>query len=317
MRLARGSGVDGLAGMAERRIGGPGAGAAIDIVRPLLGMPKARLVAWLRAEGLDWVEDPSNAAERFERVRLRHHGVELAALGLGNEALALSARRLMRARRALEAATRQLERVAVHYHDGAFARITGAILANAPEEIALRLMSRVVEIMGGQASAPPMPQVEALVARLAAAGSFTRSMAGCLVCRNLGRNSAAVDVFREPGRTGLPELTLAPGSAAIWDNRFLLRASPPSAGDSPVAFFTVRGLTAGELTQLKREHGQLPPMPRRATLTLPSAWQGDELVAVPHLAVELGPGARGRADGGFRRLEVQFLSGRPWIDGAT
>ena len=40
-------------------------------LRPLLDVPKARLIATLRAAGWDWVQDPSNADTRFARSRLR------------------------------------------------------------------------------------------------------------------------------------------------------------------------------------------------------------------------------------------------------
>ena len=70
MRLARGSGLDGLSGMRPTEVI-----AADDrsytILRPLLEVPKARLVATLEARGLTWREDPSNAVQDFERVRVR------------------------------------------------------------------------------------------------------------------------------------------------------------------------------------------------------------------------------------------------------
>ena len=313
MRLARGSGVDGLAAMAARRKDDRIEGG-IDIVRPLLAVPKARLVATLQAAGLDWLEDPSNAAERFERVRLRRHAPALAAIGLSNASLALSASRLMRARRALEAATRDLERSAVDYHAGAFARIAGATLVQAPEEIALRLVSRIIERLGGEARPPPMAQMETLLARLAAAAGegrrFAQSVAGCLVSRG---DDEAIDVFRESGRTGLPVLTLEPGAAAIWDNRFHVRFSA-TAGSGDAGPLTVRALPAAVLADLKRAGGAAVGLPRRAALTLPSAWRGEELVAAPHLGI----GSRTTAGGEAAVLfEAKFLQGRAWIDGAT
>ncbi len=63
MRLARGSGLDGLAGMAPRLsfsdlgIGDP-ASAEPEIVRPLLEVPKARLRRTLEERGMAWIEDP-------------------------------------------------------------------------------------------------------------------------------------------------------------------------------------------------------------------------------------------------------------------
>jgi len=60
LRLARGSGVYGLAAMAPVSNPPVGGGAPPRLARPFLDFPKARLVATLNAMAVDWVEDPSN-----------------------------------------------------------------------------------------------------------------------------------------------------------------------------------------------------------------------------------------------------------------
>jgi tRNA(Ile)-lysidine synthase len=88
MRLARGSGLDGMAAMAaQRSLDGA---ADVMLVRPLLGFGKDRLMATLAAAGRTWIDDPSNENTRFERVRLRAAGKVLAGLGFDNGRLALS-----------------------------------------------------------------------------------------------------------------------------------------------------------------------------------------------------------------------------------
>jgi len=67
LRALRGSGVDGLAAMRPWR-----AFAGGWLWRPLLNLPRARLLAYARAHGLHWIEDPSNAGTRFDRNYLRH-----------------------------------------------------------------------------------------------------------------------------------------------------------------------------------------------------------------------------------------------------
>jgi tRNA(Ile)-lysidine synthase len=69
MRAARQSGPDGLAGMAalvEQ--------AEVRLLRPLLGVSRARLTDTLLARGVQWFDDPSNIDPRFERARLRAAG---------------------------------------------------------------------------------------------------------------------------------------------------------------------------------------------------------------------------------------------------
>ncbi len=62
-RLAVSPGSRALHGMAARRG---------RLVRPLLGATREEVREYLRARGLEWREDPSNADRRFARARVRH-----------------------------------------------------------------------------------------------------------------------------------------------------------------------------------------------------------------------------------------------------
>ena len=66
MRLNRGAGVGGLAGV---RASGQGIGGRV--IRPLLGWRRAELGAIVAAAGIVAVDDPSNVSDRFDRARLR------------------------------------------------------------------------------------------------------------------------------------------------------------------------------------------------------------------------------------------------------
>jgi len=283
MRLARGSGIDGLAAMPARRALSACAGcddASIDIVRPLLSVPKQRLIATLHGKGLSWLEDPTNDQPRFERVRLRRASGALRAAGLGSDKLALSAARIARARQALEQATDALEAAAVDYHAGSFATLQRARLQAAPAEIGLRAIGRALALMGGQPGGPRLSLLERLVGRLNGATEVAGiTLSGC--CVEVA--GAEIRIYREPGRGGLPAVSLPPGASVLWDRRFLVSA--PSGGQRAL---TVRALPPNELAQLKKTVGKsIPaplPLPRRAALTVPSVWDGDELLAVPHLS---------------------------------
>ncbi len=85
MRLSKGSGIDGLAGMKMLT-------SKRDIVclRPFLGLPKSALSAYCTDNHLSFVEDKSNLDLRFERVRLRQFLAHPAAQGFSPQALRLS-----------------------------------------------------------------------------------------------------------------------------------------------------------------------------------------------------------------------------------
>lgn len=277
MRLARGSGVDGLAAMPEVR---PAFGGddRVDLVRPLLSVTRADLLTYLRQRAVTWIDDPSNGDPRFERVRLRAAWPALEGTGLGVASLALSARRLQRARHALEEGTSRLAVDCLALHNGAYAVIDCASFAAAPEEYRVRLMCRVLAGFGGESPPATLAEVESLVTRLTSNPSLRVTLGGCAV-RSCHRE---VRVFRETGRHGLPEAVLRPGEVLFWDRRFEVRftadggrAVPGPSGDSPLH---VRALTPGEAAALRRRDGFR--LPARALVTLPSFWRGNLLVAV-------------------------------------
>lgn len=93
MRLARGAGLDGLAAMREvRRVHGT------RWLRPLLSLGRGALRDWLTAQGVAWVDDPTNENLDYDRARVR---AAIAAAGLDSAMLARSALNLAYARMAL------------------------------------------------------------------------------------------------------------------------------------------------------------------------------------------------------------------------
>lgn len=72
MKLLRGAWTEGLGGI-HPVVAVAGAGRAGKILRPLLGVRRAELEAFLRARKQVWRTDSSNADEAFTRNRVRHH----------------------------------------------------------------------------------------------------------------------------------------------------------------------------------------------------------------------------------------------------
>jgi len=296
MRLARGSGLDGLAAMPTVRAA-DALSPEIALLRPLLGIPGARLRATLRAACRAWIEDPSNDAERFERVRVRKARPVLTELGISNDKLALSARRLARAKAAIEAAVDALElKARLDVHDGAYASFDAAAWRGAPEELRLRLLGRLITAFGGQVEPLRLAQLEALVARMSHGGFEGATLSGAVI----SPHGAAVHVEREAGRAALPTVTLAPGASAIWDHRFRVEAARESPG--PVE---VHALGAQAYTQLRRQLDADLRLPAGVAATLPAFWRSGELLFVPALA--RCPAAQTLWDKAGRLYSAEFL----------
>lgn len=150
MRLLRGSGVRGLAGMRPRSIA---PGAHVRLLRPLLGWRRAELRAICAAAGVVPAHDPSNDDERFERVRVRRILAENDWLDGG--AIASSAIHLAEADEALRWAVELVWRQSVEERRDRFVYHPGEV----PREITRRIAGRIIrklategddEIRGGE-----------------------------------------------------------------------------------------------------------------------------------------------------------------------
>jgi len=157
MRLARGSGVDGLAQMPEQF-------HAQDQVflRPLLAVSRVELRSFLKARKIDWSDDPSNSDMRFSRVKMRNAQPELDRLGLTTDRLTQTAQWMRSASIVLEQAADQW--IAAHTHaDYGDAVINRAALKEAPEETAARVISRVLCTISSNPYRPRLSALRALV----------------------------------------------------------------------------------------------------------------------------------------------------------
>jgi tRNA(Ile)-lysidine synthase len=201
LRLARGSGIDGLSAM--RGVASyPLPGLAVKLVRPLLRFGRAELRSFLNSRGQGWLDDPMNADPRFARVKLRRAAADLAELGLTPKRLADAATHLARARFALE---NVMERwLAAHCRmDGRHALLDAASLTALPDEIGLRALAHVLGAVSGQAYRPRFERLERLHAAILAGGAKA-TLHGCRIGPAPKRDAifgpGTLTIMREPPR---------------------------------------------------------------------------------------------------------------------
>lgn len=66
MNIMRGTGIDGLVGIRDSV-----AFDSIDVIRPMLSFTRDEIENYLTLYGIDWVNDPSNEIDKYERVKIR------------------------------------------------------------------------------------------------------------------------------------------------------------------------------------------------------------------------------------------------------
>jgi tRNA(Ile)-lysidine synthase len=161
LRLARGSGLDGLAAMRPRAPWPVPGFADMVVARPLLGFRRADLRAHLKSRKQAWLDDPMNDDPAFDRVKIRKAMAALAPAGLTVERIASAAAHLARARESLEIVTEAVLARSVRGGEGGVL-LDPAALAAAPREVGLRALAAVLRAVSGQAYRPRFESLERL-----------------------------------------------------------------------------------------------------------------------------------------------------------
>ena len=180
MRLARGAGPLGLSAMAPA---GPG-----PFVKPLLGIERAALRAWLRKKRISFRDDPSNTSQRFDRNRVRQLVVPTLAKAVNPAA----ARHLVEAAGRLREDAAYLDALARDRFEALATRRVDVLLVPAPELAALprALAARVALMALVTAGCDPRRissrQIDAVILLASAAPGSSLDLAGRVAARRRG-----------------------------------------------------------------------------------------------------------------------------------
>lgn len=264
MRLARGSGVDGLSGMQQISGNNP------VWVRPLLTIKRHDLRIYLNSLGQNWVDDPSNENDDFDRVKVRKIMPELAKLGLGIDRLAGTADNLQSSRKALEHLAQQSMRNCCEPSRYGTVSIDLGKLQSDPTETQYRVLSYV---FGWVSGAYYRPRFSALkeVYRLLRQGN-SQTLGGCFI---KVISAKQIIVMREVA--SMPtELAINDHYDARWHISY----------DREINGVEIRPL--GEKGILQMKNWRDLSVLRDILLQMPAAWVGETVISAPYAGFE-GP----------------------------
>lgn len=256
MRLARGSGVDGLACMSEARdVDG------LTWLRPLLDVSRDDLRQHLRSGAISWADDPSNEDPRFDRVKARLMFETLTPLGLSVDRLAQTAAHMRRQQEVLQWAETQTG--TLFEQDK-----VGDMVANrasfdvAPEALRSKALADALCQVSGQSYRPRFRPLQDVMNT-----DTPTSLHGCLILPQ----KTTIRVTREWAAVRDEVATVD----AIWDGRWRL-----SYG-SELAPQTVHIEALGQEGLAKISDWRDTGHTRQSLWATPAIWQGDRLIAAP------------------------------------
>lgn len=269
LRLARGSGVYGMAGMARTR----NLGRGVTLMRPLLELPKCRLTATLEKAGIKWIEDPSNQNEDFDRVKARNLLREPPLSGLTPARLAATAGRLRRSRDALEHYEQRWLDQMVDFFDAGHAIFSASSLEAEPQEITLRGLASIVRFAGGGGYIPRFEKLERLWLALCKPDFRATTLGGA---QFVPLPDGRILVYRELAAIA-PKHSVNAG--LVWDGRFVVESVPQGSLDAIEI-----GALGDEGVKVVKDQMEVElDVPRGVAATLPAFYRAESLIAVPHL----------------------------------
>lgn len=257
MRLNRGCAGDtsgasgtgrGLAGMSRRSLL-PG---GCELYRPLLGIRRGSLRSYLAGFPQNWIEDPTNHDESFERVRVRRRLADdnERTIRLINLADVMGGFRTVLSRDTAEllAATISCEPGGVLMFDYAIARA-------APGLVLIHALQMILAVAGGNEYLVARSRIESLLDSVERF-DFSRSTLGSAV---IERSGDCLRFYRE--KRDIPSIRVEPGETAIWDGRLAVTNNGPK----PVR---IGPLTRSSLRDIEDRRGKkFRVHPRAALLT--------------------------------------------------
>ncbi|MBO9444332.1 tRNA lysidine(34) synthetase TilS [Ruegeria sp. R14_0] len=263
MRLGRAAGVTGLSGMPTKRLKG-----GVVLLRPMLGLTRQDLRAYLTERGVEWIEDPSNHDIRFDRIKAREALSGLQDLGITASSLARVAENLTQAREALEVFAQESARKMAKTVAGNVC-LDRAAFQILPQEIKRRLLVGSIAWIAGQGYPPRQSAIERAL-RSVDEGTAT-SIGGCLLVPHGNKMWICRELNAVQGKIAR--------AGQLWDERWIVTG--PLVADAQV-----RPLGEEGLPQVPdwRNLGQ----PRQVLLASPAVWVGETLIAAPNAGFSNG-----------------------------
>ena len=266
MRQERGTGWRGLAGMRKEAYGPlwP-ALAEVTLVRPLLTVSRQALRGYNKAQGLLWIEDPSNENKDFTRVHARQKlkgTIKLKQSLLNTQAEHVS--RLFKERQNFKQ----------WMLDNATLLAEGGVEIKAipsPE-----LMLHILRIASGSGGPIDSARRDALCESMTQNDFKASTLAGAWVVKTqsgflITRDKVATLGRRDKTEPDIVPVELSHENVMLWDGRFLLRANQSG----------IRVEAAQGHLQKLREHIETKAifkLPKCVRPTLPVYFQGDDII---------------------------------------
>lgn len=280
MRLMRGSGVDGIAGVSARTVA-----HGINILRPFLKIKKQQIKEFLTTMGQNWIEDPSNLNEKYARVVARNFINQAADKDLLVDRLVETAENMSQSKSYIESKIAEDMQRAVKIYAEGYVVIDAEVFKLLHVEAAYKILSKIVQAVGGSYYKPRFEKLKNLYQKIYKnnlAGGVT--LGGCSIWQANEKNAENLIYISREVADIIPEQLLYVSNSPnkfVWDGRFICEISP----DKNYENMTISHLQNEDFKQLAELGTAIKgnSLKKKILYSLPCIKHGNKIVSVPHL----------------------------------
>ena len=273
-RLTRGSGLEGLSAMSVQSVV-----SGVRLLRPLLTIPKARLLVTLEEEKQKWLEDSSNQNTLYTRVHIRQQLAQAKYNIDLKERSNVVASKLGKFRNLLENNLVSQMTYSVFILYQGYAYINSHKFIKLEKEITLKALGNLIRTLSGSEHPPRTNKLEQLNNLIRRKRLNSKYSIGGLLFETANEN---ILVYRENKAMEEPVI-IEFGVPALWDKRFVVKISLETKNSAPIR---VQALGSKGLAEVRKNARHLLKNlpPDRIIRTFPSLWSLEELLSVPHIS---------------------------------
>ncbi len=262
MRMARGSGVDGLSAMKPVT-----ARSGITLLRPYLYTTKKELMERLKQKSQCWIEDPSNKNTSFTRVVMRDVLPVLEEASITSRHIVNICSHLARASDCLQNVAKDWAIMQQVWKGGVYATIPKDSFSDTHKEIALRVVADCLRYFNSEELR--FKHLEPLVDAMQCSDFKKTTLHHCII----QPYHDDILIYREEERL---QNAVPMQKKTLWDGYVCITKTMQEE-------FRCGALGAEGFAQLKAQKHPLPTLPAALLHTLPAIWHLEQLYAVPHI----------------------------------
>ena len=271
-RMFRGSGLQGLTSFSssyERN--------GLTLIRPLIDTPKSELISYARRKKINWVEDPSNENQKYDRVKLRKVLPLIYKEGFDKKVFLKSVKKLRLANQALDQITKEfvLQYVIINKNISVF--INQELFLTAPEDVQLRVLQNTIRIFSGERYySPNYLKILNLMNWARNDNNISAKTLGGTIFR---KRKGGLILYKEVKKLNdIKPIKLSKSKYKAWDNRFLIKINKSVKGE--ISYLGNEGVKILKSKKILGKKG-FNGIPLTALYSIPAMWDGKRLISAP------------------------------------